>query len=151
MSIDVVTPLIAGLGTTELLIIVGIIVLLFGASKLPELARGSGRELRIFKAETKGLRDDSDTTADAGTPGAGTTTVTAQPIAPPPPSPPPPAAPGGPDAEQVQQVGCGAGDERCDLDVGLLDLDGEASVTCGQSTQDELGGLLERGCCRARA
>ena len=50
MSAAVVTPLIAGLGPTELIIIVGIIVLLFGASKLPELARGSGRALRIFKA-----------------------------------------------------------------------------------------------------
>jgi sec-independent protein translocase protein TatA len=37
-----------------------VIVLLFGASKLPELARGSGRALRIFKAETKGLLDDDD-------------------------------------------------------------------------------------------
>ena len=36
------------------------IVLLFGATKLPELARGSGRALRIFKAETKGLMDDDD-------------------------------------------------------------------------------------------
>ena len=34
--------------------------LLFGAKKLPELARGSGRALRIFKAETKGLLDDED-------------------------------------------------------------------------------------------
>jgi sec-independent protein translocase protein TatA len=53
-------PLIAGLGTTELLIILAVLVLLFGASKLPELARGSGRALRIFKAETKGLMDDDD-------------------------------------------------------------------------------------------
>jgi sec-independent protein translocase protein TatA len=52
--------LIGGLGTTELLIIVGILVLLFGAKKLPELARGSGRALRIFKAETKGLIDDDE-------------------------------------------------------------------------------------------
>lgn len=53
------TPqLIGGLGTPELLIILAVIVLLFGASKLPELARGSGRALRIFKAETKGLGDD---------------------------------------------------------------------------------------------
>lgn len=51
-------PGIAGLGPTELIIIALVIVLLFGASKLPELARGSGRALRIFKAETKGLRDD---------------------------------------------------------------------------------------------
>jgi len=49
-----------GLGPTELLIILGIIILLFGATKLPELARGSGRALRIFKSETKGIMDDDD-------------------------------------------------------------------------------------------
>jgi sec-independent protein translocase protein TatA len=53
-------PLIANLGPTELILIVLVIVLLFGASKLPELARGSGRALRIFKAETKGLMDDDE-------------------------------------------------------------------------------------------
>ena len=53
-------PLIGSLGTTELLIILGIIILLFGATKLPDLARGSGRALRIFKTETKGLMDDDD-------------------------------------------------------------------------------------------
>ena len=53
------SPLLIGdLGTPELLIILVIVVLVFGASKLPELARGSGRALRIFKAETKGLNDD---------------------------------------------------------------------------------------------
>ena len=52
--------LIGDLGTPELLIILAVVVLLFGASKLPELARGSGRALRIFKAETKGLSDDDD-------------------------------------------------------------------------------------------
>lgn len=51
---------IGGLGTTELLIILAVIILLFGAAKLPELARGSGRALRIFKAETKGLMDDDE-------------------------------------------------------------------------------------------
>ncbi|MCW2844219.1 MAG: twin-arginine translocation protein TatA/E family subunit [Nocardioides sp.] len=54
------TPLIAGLGTQELVLILLVVVLLFGASKLPELARGSGRALRIFKAETKGLMDDDE-------------------------------------------------------------------------------------------
>jgi sec-independent protein translocase protein TatA len=54
------SPLVLGLGPQELIIILAIIVLLFGASKLPELARGSGRALRIFKAETKGLGDDDD-------------------------------------------------------------------------------------------
>jgi len=60
MTPGLLVPLIAGLGAPELLIIVGILVLLFGATKLPELARGSGRALRIFKAETKGLLEDED-------------------------------------------------------------------------------------------
>ena len=46
------------IGATEILIILGIVVLLFGGRKLPELARGSGRALRIFKSEVKGLQDD---------------------------------------------------------------------------------------------
>jgi sec-independent protein translocase protein TatA len=54
-------PLVGSLGTPELLIILAVLVLLFGASKLPDLARGSGRALRIFKAETRGLMDDDDT------------------------------------------------------------------------------------------
>lgn len=58
--ITVPAPLALGLGPTELLIIFAVIVLLFGASKLPDLARGSGRAIRIFKAETKGVLDDED-------------------------------------------------------------------------------------------
>jgi sec-independent protein translocase protein TatA len=55
-----ITPLVAGLGAQELILILLVLILLFGASKLPELARGSGRALRIFKAETKGLIDEDD-------------------------------------------------------------------------------------------
>jgi len=60
-----ITPMIANLGTTELLLILAVVILLFGAAKLPELARGSGRALRIFKAETKGLMDDDEKAAPA--------------------------------------------------------------------------------------
>ena len=42
----------------EFLIIVALILLLFGAKRLPDAARGLGRSLRIFKAETKALHDD---------------------------------------------------------------------------------------------
>jgi sec-independent protein translocase protein TatA len=52
------------LGPTEIILIILVIVLLFGAKKLPELARGSGRALRIFKAETKGLADDDEAGTD---------------------------------------------------------------------------------------
>ncbi|MDR7254777.1 sec-independent protein translocase protein TatA [Nocardioides sp. BE266] len=56
-----ITPmLVGGLGGMELLIILAVLVLLFGASKLPDLARGSGQALRIFKAETKGLMDGNE-------------------------------------------------------------------------------------------
>lgn len=48
------------LGPAEIILILAVVILLFGAKKLPELARGSGRALRIFKAETKGLMDDDD-------------------------------------------------------------------------------------------
>ncbi len=50
----------SGIGTTEILLVLAVVVLLFGAKKLPELARGSGRALRIFKTEVKGLSDDDD-------------------------------------------------------------------------------------------
>jgi sec-independent protein translocase protein TatA len=47
-------------GATELIIIAVVLVLLFGAKKLPEMARGIGRSLRILKSETAKLRDDDD-------------------------------------------------------------------------------------------
>ncbi|HEX4699392.1 MAG TPA: Sec-independent protein translocase subunit TatA [Actinomycetes bacterium] len=54
----------------EILILLVLLVLLFGAKRLPDTARGLGRSLRIFKAETKGLRDDDDNPAAPATPGA---------------------------------------------------------------------------------
>ena len=43
-----------GLGTTELLIVLGIAVLVFGASRLPELGRGLGQGMRGFRDALKG-------------------------------------------------------------------------------------------------
>jgi len=48
----------------ELVLLVAVIVLLFGAKRLPDAARGVGRSLRIFKAETKGLTDDGESKPD---------------------------------------------------------------------------------------
>jgi sec-independent protein translocase protein TatA len=42
------------------LIIAGVIILLFGARKLPEMARSLGKSARILKAETKGMRSDEE-------------------------------------------------------------------------------------------
>ncbi|MET8150108.1 Sec-independent protein translocase subunit TatA [Actinoplanes sp. NPDC049668] len=41
-------------------IFVVVLVLLFGAKRLPDAARSLGRSLRIIKAETKGLVDNDD-------------------------------------------------------------------------------------------
>lgn len=47
-------------GFSEMLIIFFIIVLLFGAKKLPELARGLGKGLKEFKQATKDEPDEID-------------------------------------------------------------------------------------------
>lgn len=44
----------------EILVILVLLLLLFGAKRLPDAARGLGRSLRIFKAEVKEMRDDDD-------------------------------------------------------------------------------------------
>lgn len=41
-----------GLGVTELVIILIIVVVLFGASRLPEIGRGMGEAIRNFKKST---------------------------------------------------------------------------------------------------
>ncbi|HSI04456.1 MAG: twin-arginine translocase TatA/TatE family subunit [Myxococcota bacterium] len=43
-----------GLGTSELLIILVIVMLVFGASRLPQLGRGLGEGMRSFKDAIKG-------------------------------------------------------------------------------------------------
>jgi len=49
-------------------ILVVVLVLLFGAKRLPDAARSLGRSMRILKAETKGLaEDDVQAKADAPT------------------------------------------------------------------------------------
>lgn len=53
-----INPMIGMPQGLEWLVILAIVVLVFGAAKLPDLARSSGQALRIFKTETKGLRDD---------------------------------------------------------------------------------------------
>jgi sec-independent protein translocase protein TatA len=60
-----VNPMIGMPQGAEWLVILVIVVLVFGAAKLPDLARSSGQALRIFKDETKNLRDDGDNDTDA--------------------------------------------------------------------------------------
>ncbi|MQY21829.1 Sec-independent protein translocase subunit TatA [Nocardia macrotermitis] len=47
------------LSPTHLLIVVGVLVVLFGAKRLPEAARGAGRSLRIFKSEVREMQSEN--------------------------------------------------------------------------------------------
>ncbi len=48
-------------GAPELIIILVVLFLLFGAKRLPDLSRSLGRSMRIFKSEVKEMKnDDSD-------------------------------------------------------------------------------------------
>jgi sec-independent protein translocase protein TatA len=51
-----------GLGVTELIIILVIVIVLFGASKLPEIGKGVGEAIKNFKKSTS---DDSPELDDA--------------------------------------------------------------------------------------
>ncbi|MGD9986776.1 Sec-independent protein translocase subunit TatA [Pseudonocardia sp.] len=68
------------LGGWEIVIIIGVLVLLFGAKKLPDMARSVGQSARVFKGEMKGMKKDDE----AATP---------DPATPPPAQLPPPSAP----------------------------------------------------------
>lgn len=52
----------AGLGTFEILLIVGVIVLLFGAKKIPELMKGLGSGINEFKKAANADEDESKKT-----------------------------------------------------------------------------------------
>lgn len=41
-------------------VVIGLVLLLFGASRLPDIAGNVGKSLKIFKKEIKELQDDTD-------------------------------------------------------------------------------------------
>jgi sec-independent protein translocase protein TatA len=49
---------IEGIGGPELMMILFIILLLFGANRLPDLARGLGRSVKEFKKATSGVEEE---------------------------------------------------------------------------------------------
>jgi sec-independent protein translocase protein TatA len=66
--------MLANLGGMHLLIILGIVLLLFGSTKLPALAKGLGQSISIFKKET-----EKGAEADAASAAAPTVAATAAP------------------------------------------------------------------------
>ena len=86
---------IEGLGGPEMLLIMFIVLLLFGADRLPELARGIGKSVKEFKKAASGVEEEvrramEEEPAKPAPKPAGT--IQQQAGAPKPPSPPPHAA-----------------------------------------------------------
>jgi sec-independent protein translocase protein TatA len=59
------STLLGMIGVTEVVIILVVVLLIFGPSKLPQLGEGIGKMLRGFKKEMKQLDDDKVATAAA--------------------------------------------------------------------------------------
>ena len=53
------------LGAPEIILILVVLILLFGAKRLPDAARSLGRSMRIFKTEVKEMRNDDEEGAKA--------------------------------------------------------------------------------------
>jgi sec-independent protein translocase protein TatA len=63
--------MLANLGGWHLLVILAVVLLLFGATRLPALSKGLGQSIRIFRKEVHDL-SDSGTNATAEQPAATT-------------------------------------------------------------------------------
>ncbi|MEV7203858.1 MULTISPECIES: Sec-independent protein translocase subunit TatA [Streptomyces] len=53
--------MIGRLGPTEIILILVVVFLLFGAKKLPDMARSLGKSARILKSEAKAMKEESNT------------------------------------------------------------------------------------------
>ena len=72
MATSLLPLAVFGLGPTELIVILVILLVLFGGSKLPSLAKGLGQSVKEFKKATK----EEEEAAAAAKPVATTTTTT---------------------------------------------------------------------------
>ena len=57
-SFAMIFGFLSGLGGWEILLILLVLLIFFGARKIPELARGLGRGIREFKDATKEIKDE---------------------------------------------------------------------------------------------
>ena len=59
--------LFGNLSSGELILIFAVVLLLFGAKRIPELAKGLGKRIREFKDASAGIKREIEKDADTGT------------------------------------------------------------------------------------
>jgi len=64
---SILTPLFMGLGMREILVIAILILLLFGAKRIPEFMKGLGSGIKEFKKSMKEDDNENDNTEDKTT------------------------------------------------------------------------------------
>lgn len=57
--------ILLNIGMQEIIVIALVVILLFGAKKIPELMRGLGKGVRSFKEGMNGIDKTDDNTADS--------------------------------------------------------------------------------------
>jgi sec-independent protein translocase protein TatA len=65
MSLSPLVLAAFGIGSTELLLILAVLLLLFGGSKLPSLARGLGQSVKEFKKASKEAEEEEKPVTEA--------------------------------------------------------------------------------------
>jgi sec-independent protein translocase protein TatA len=73
------TPLVLGLGVPELLIILAVVLLLFGGARLAGIGKSTGRAIKEFKEETRGLKEADKPADPTPPPSVGTDATHQQP------------------------------------------------------------------------
>jgi sec-independent protein translocase protein TatA len=55
---NILLGILGGLGTTEIILIIAVLLLMFGGKKIPELMRGLGKGMKEFKDASKGIENN---------------------------------------------------------------------------------------------
>lgn len=58
MILNILLGFLGGLGGTETILIIAVLLLFFGAKRIPDLAKGLGRGIKEFKDASKGVGEE---------------------------------------------------------------------------------------------
>ncbi len=60
MNSTIILGFLGGMGTTEIILIIAVLLLFFGAKRIPDLAKGLGKGIKEFKDASKGVAGDDE-------------------------------------------------------------------------------------------